>query len=326
MRLVARCRSWPLRVPFVISRCARTHVDIVDVELTDGDIIGRGECQPNPRFGEDPDTVIARLTALTGVEDLAAALPGLAEKSRSAANALNSALLDFEAKKTGRSVWSILCVPPPKPVETVHTISLLPADEMAAQAKSAFDTGYKLLKLKLGAVGDEARMKAVRAAVPDARLVVDANEGWTGSRLQERLVMAADLGIQMVEQPVPEAEDHVLLNVEHTVPICADEACRDTGDLERLVGRYDMINIKLDKTGGVSAALDLQKAALDLGLDTMVGCMLCTSLGAAPAFALTDRASFVDLDGPDLLDEDRANALQRVRPGAFMSPSRRLWG
>jgi L-alanine-DL-glutamate epimerase-like enolase superfamily enzyme len=239
-----------------------------------------------------------------------------------ARNAVDCALWDWEAKRAGRRVWEIAGLPAPNPVTTAYTISL---DRPEVMAKAAREAGLPLLKLKLGAPGDPERLAAVRAATPRTTLIVDANEGWSVENLSENLVACARAGVRLVEQPLPDDDDDALARLARAVPVCADESVHDRTSLARLAGKYDAVNIKLDKAGGLTEALDLATAASRAGFAVMIGSMVATSLAVAPALLLTERARFVDLDGPLLLARDRPDGLHY--DGAIVhAPAAALWG
>jgi L-alanine-DL-glutamate epimerase-like enolase superfamily enzyme len=333
---IARTEAWPLKVPFVISRSARTHVDVVVVEITDGFHAGRGECQPTSRYGETPAAVVDELTAFFAQRDILGDIFGGVEgavagavaalRSRAAQNALDCALWDLRAKKVGRRVWELNGQAAPPPLQTAYTISLGTPDDMAASAASAVAAGQKLLKLKLGGVGDDDRVRAVRLAVPEVRLIADANEAWSEAMLRAYLPVMAEAGLELLEQPLPAGDDAALASIEHIVPIAADESCHTVTDLPGLQGKYDAVNIKLDKTGGLTEALALERAARDAGFGVMVGCMLGTSLAMAPAMLVAARASVVDLDGALLLAKDRDHKILVSDHCLLLPYSENLWG
>jgi len=294
-------------------------------EIRDGDRVGRGECVPYPRYEESVDGVCAALEDLGG--DIADGLErgDLQERlpAGAARNALDCAFWDLAAKQSGRRVWTQIGRPAPRPQVTAFTISVGSPEKMAADARAA--AHRPLLKLKLGGAEDVERVRAVRSAAPESRLVVDANEAWTPADCERLFPRLAELKVEMVEQPLPAGGDEALTDLARPVPVCADESCHDSGDLDRLAGRYDMVNIKLDKTGGLTEALALAEAATARGLQLMIGCMVGTSLAMAPATVLMDDAAVVDLDGPLLLERDRTDGLDftgdRIHP-----PAPALWG
>ncbi len=316
----ARTEIWPIAGSFTIARGAKREAVVVIAEVSDGRVRGRGECVPYARYAETPEHTLAQIQA-AHVEDralLAAAMPPGAAR-----NALDCALWDYEAKAGGMSASSLAGRSEIKQVLTAFTISLALADEMAAKARAAKD--FPLLKLKLGGEGDAGRLRAVRAARPDARLIADANEGWRPEMVVELLAACAENGVELVEQPLPAGEDAILVEIVRPVPVCADESVHTGADLADLVGRYDAVNIKLDKTGGLTEALIMADRARALGLKIMVGCMVSTSLAMAPALILAQDADWVDLDGPLLLARDREPGL--TFSGAFiLPPPTALWG
>ena len=324
LELMVRIERWPIAATFAISRGSKTEATVVVAEVSDGRVTGRGECVPYGRYGETVPGVLATISSITprlrtGLDraELQKALPHGAAR-----NALDCALWDLEAKRTGRRVFEIAGLTAPEPVRTAYTISL---DTPEAMAKAAAKAKLPLLKLKLGAPGDPKRLTAVRAAVRHATLIVDANEGWGDGNLKENLAACADAGVKLVEQPLPADADQPLETIERPIPICADESVHDRASLSGLVGKYDVVNIKLDKAGGLTEALALAEAAKAAGFEVMVGSMVSTSLGVAPALLLADRARFVDLDGPLLLARDRPGGLRYE--GALVHPAAAdFWG
>jgi L-alanine-DL-glutamate epimerase-like enolase superfamily enzyme len=317
--------SWPIAGSFTISRGSKTAADVVVVTLTDGNAMGRGECVPYPRYNE---TVAGVIEALENVRPhiergiTRGQVPGLV-KPHAAQNALDCALWDLEAKRSGIAVWQLAGLAPPGTLVTAFTLSLDSAEAMAeAAAKSAH---RPLLKLKLGRDGDAARLRLIRKAAPKSRLIVDANEGWSADVLPEMLAVCAEVNVELVEQPLPADNDEALRGLRRNVVICADESAHGRNGLERLIGKYDAINIKLDKTGGLTEALALANAAQAAGLRIMTGCMLATSLAMAPAMLVGQLGDVVDLDGPLLLQKDREPGIQY--DGSIMQPARpELWG
>jgi L-Ala-D/L-Glu epimerase len=323
--LTSTIETWPLREAFVISRGAKTEARVVVATVTDGRVSGRGECVPYPRYGETVEGVQAAITALAAKSDafrdrhaLQAHMPVGAAR-----NAIDCALWDYEAKAARRRVYDLAGLAVPQPVTTCFTISLGTPDEMAVKAKAAAQR--PLLKLKLGSAGDAARVAAVRAAVPQARLVADANEAWTIEQMPALMAACRQARIELVEQPLPAGQDDALATLERLVPLCADESVHTAADLPGLARLYDAVNIKLDKTGGLTEALAMSAAAQAAGLKIMVGCMVGTSLGMAPALLLARRATWVDLDGPLLLAGDRPHGL-RYDGGTVYPPEPALWG
>ncbi len=318
--------SWPVRGHFTISRGSRTTAEVVLVQLAAGGLTGRGECVPYARYGETVDSVIAQLMQVApllhqgvgrqAVQDL---LPAGAAR-----NALDCALWDLEARQSGQPVWRLAgLATAPVPVVTAYTLSLDSPEKMAAQAVRHADR--PLLKLKLDGGNDLARVAAVRASAPSARLVVDANEAWKPDSVFATATALATLGVEVIEQPLPAAADGLLADIPHPVPFCADESAHARADFHHLPGKYDMINIKLDKTGGLTEALQLRDMAQAAGMKVMCGCMLGTSLAMAPAILLAQGVDIVDLDGPLLLAEDRPSAL-RYDQGLLYPPEPGLWG
>ena len=315
---------FPIRGRFTIARGSKTEAAVVTVELRDGVHVGRGECVPYGRYGESVEGVVDQLAALEKLvadglrrEDLMTLLPPGAAR-----NALDCAMWDIEAKRAGMRAYEMAGLPAPQPVVTAYTLSL---DTPQAMAQAAREAGHALLKLKLGAEGDLERLTAIRAAVPQTRLIIDANEGWTADNLEAHLAACAQVGVELVEQPLPAADDATLADIARPVPVCADESAHGLDSLDALAGRYDALNIKLDKTGGLTEAILLARAAQAAGLDIMVGCMVGTSLAMAPALLLAPLARFVDLDGPLLLAADRTPAL-RYEGSLVYPPEPALWG
>ncbi|HEY2247823.1 MAG TPA: N-acetyl-D-Glu racemase DgcA [Bradyrhizobium sp.] len=323
--LAVRIERFPIAGSFTISRGPKTEAVVVVAELTDGTHRGRGECVPYPRYNESPETALKALQELSGVlargldrEALQAALPACAAR-----NALDCAFIDLEARRAGVRAWDLLGRATPKPRITAYTISLgSPAAMAEASAKAA---SRPLLKIKLGGELDGERIAAVRKAAPNSELIVDANEAWTPSDLERNLAACAEAGVTLVEQPLPAGWDDMLGRVRRPVKVCADESAHDRKSLEGLRGRYDAVNIKLDKAGGLTEALAMADAARALGFDIMVGSMVATSLAMAPATLLAPMARFVDLDGPLLLARDRDNGL-RYDGSLVHPPEPSLWG
>lgn len=324
-QLHASIETFPIAGQFTIARGSKTEAVVVSVALERDAHVGRGECTPYARYGETPETTLAAIEALAPAiadgmtrEKLQQALPPGAAR-----NALDCALWDLEAKRAGTSVAALAGITLPPRIETAFTISLGSPDAMAEAAARA--AHLPLLKIKLGAPGDAERLGAVRAAAPNTRLVVDANEGWHVDDLGVLLEVSRHCGVELVEQPLPAGADAALADIDHLVPICADESVHALHGLEALVGRYDAINIKLDKTGGLTEALAVAKRAEELGLAVMVGCMVSTSLSMLPARLLAAKARWVDLDGPLLLAEDRPGGLV-YRGGVLDTGASVLWG
>lgn len=322
--LTVRRENWPVAGQFVIARGSKTAAEVVVAQLSDGDHSGRGECVPYARYGETVAGVVLaieqqRAAIATGLDR--AALQSLLPPG-AARNALDCAFWDLESKKAARPAYTLAGLPEPRPLVTAYTISLAPAEEMARAAAAA---RRPVLKLKLGRPDDHARLMAVRRAAPGAQLIVDANEGWRQEDLPANLAACAEAAVALVEQPLPADEDDALATIPHPVPICADESVHDRASLAALAGKYDAVNIKLDKSGGLTEALALADAAEASGFMLMVGCMVATSLAMAPAVLLAQRARFVDLDGPLLLAKDRPAGL-RYDGSLVHPPSPELWG
>jgi L-alanine-DL-glutamate epimerase-like enolase superfamily enzyme len=325
LRLSCTVERWPIASPFTISRGVKTEAIVVVAELGDGKASGRGECVPYLRYGETVESVIAQIEAMRpqveaglGRRALQTAMPPGAAR-----NALDCALWDLEAKCSRHPVYELAGIPAPVPLTTAFTISLATPLDMASAAAKASDR--PLLKVKLGADGDSERIAAVRSAAPDATLIVDANEGWTELNLADNLAACTRAGVKLVEQPLPAGKDQALARIERNIPICADESVHDHASLPDLVGKYDAVNIKLDKAGGLTEALAMVAAAERQKFTIMVGCMVATSLAMAPAMLLAQRAEFVDLDGPLLLGKDRADGL-RYEGSRVYPPTSSLWG
>ena len=325
LSLAVRVERWPIRGGFTISRGTKREAVVVVAELGDGQYVGRGECVPYARYGESVESVAAsiegcrkQLARGLGRADLAALLPPGAAR-----NALDCALWDFEAKRSGLSAATLAGLGALHPVQTAFTISLDTPEAMAMQAREA--SVYPLLKLKLGGEGDAERLAAIREAVPRARLIADANEAWQVHETESLLAAAAQAGVELVEQPLPAGQDEMLAQIARPVPVCADESVHDRASLEGLAGRYDAVNIKLDKTGGLTDALATSAEARARGHKIMAGCMVATSLAMAPALLLAQDADWVDLDGPLLLARDRDPSLV-YEAGRMLPPPPALWG
>jgi len=308
--LSVRSERWPIAGTFTISRGSKTEAEVVVAELGDGAAAGRGECVPYGRYGETVAGVVAAIAGLAA--DIAAGLDraGLqrALPAGAARNALDCAFIDLEAKRSARAAHEVLGIAPPRPRPTAYTISLAAPDRMAAAAAAA--ARRPLLKVKLGGAGDADRIAAVRRAAPNAELIVDANEAWRAENLADNLAACAAAGVTLVEQPLPAGDDAALGEIAHPIPVCADESVHDRASLAALRRKYDAVNVKLDKTGGLTEALAVAAAARALGFELMVGCMVSTSLAVAPAMLVAEYARIVDLDGPLLLARDREHGLR----------------
>ncbi|KUM27601.1 dipeptide epimerase [Mesorhizobium loti] len=316
---------FPIAGTFTISRGSKTEAEVITVTIGENGHVGRGECVPYKRYSETMDGVHAAIEAMreriaSGIDRTAllAAMPAGAAR-----NAIDCALWDLEAKLSGRPAADAIGAVSPKALETAYTLSLDEPEAMAGQARA--NASRPLLKVKIGGDNDMARIRAVTQAAPQSRIILDANEGWTDDNVVENLAFAAEHGIALIEQPLPAGRDGILRAIAHPVPICADESVHEAKNLEALVGLYDAVNIKLDKSGGLTEALTLRDRARELGFGIMVGCMVGTSLAMAPAVLLAQGADFVDLDGPLLLARDREPGL--VYQGSLVSPpDRALWG
>jgi len=324
-KLAARIERWPIAGSFAISRGAKTEAVTVIAEISQGGHVGRGECVPYARYGETPEATLAALLSMREAlrkglsrQALQAALP-----PGPARNALDCALIDLEAKSRGRRAWELLTRRPPSACTTAFTISLGTPEAMAAATAKA--ASRPLLKVKLGGDGDGERIVAVRKEAPESELIVDANEAWTPGNLERNLAACAAVGVTLVEQPLPAGQDELLARIRRPVAVCADESAHDRASLDSLRERYDAINIKLDKTGGLTEALAMADAAQAMGFQIMVGCMVATSLSMAPAMLLAQQSRFVDLDGPLLLAGDRDGGL-RYDGSTVYPPDAALWG
>lgn len=325
IQLSVRIERWPIAGSFTIARGSKTEAAVVVAEIRDGAFRGWGECVPYARYGETVEGVAAAIEAQR--DAVAAGLDRetlqLRMPAGAARNALDCALWDLEAKRAGRRVWQLAGVAEPGPLTTAYTLSL---GEPEAMGRAAADAAERpLLKVKLGTEDDGARIAAVRQNAPRSRLIVDANEGWRPDTLARNLAACAQAGVELIEQPLPASADQALDARERLVPVCADESLHDRASLARLKGRYDAVNIKLDKTGGLTEALALKREAEALGLAVMVGCMVGTSLAMAPAVLAAQGAAVVDLDGPLLLARDREPGLV-YRGSVLAPPAPDLWG
>ncbi|WP_136621021.1 MULTISPECIES: N-acetyl-D-Glu racemase DgcA [Mesorhizobium] len=316
---------FPIAGTFTISRGSKTEAEVISCTISEGGHAGRGECVPYKRYGETMDGVREAIEAMRGRIAGGISRTALldAMPAGAARNAIDCALWDLEAKISGTSVADAMGAAPLRALETAYTLSLGEPEAMAAQARA--NAARPLLKVKIGGDNDIARIRAVRQAAPDSRIILDANEGWSDDNIVANLAFAAEQGIALIEQPLPAGHDGILRHIAHPVPICADESVHEAKNLEALVGLYDAVNIKLDKSGGLTAALVLRDHARELGFGVMVGCMVGTSLAMAPAVLLAQDADFVDLDGPLLLARDRVPGL--VYQGSLVSPpDTTLWG
>lgn len=314
-------QSFRLAQVFTISRGSRSEAQVLTATVAREGVTGRGECVPYARYGESLESVTAQIESLPG--DITRAELQEALPAGAARNAVDCALWDWEAKSRGEPVWELAGLERPGSLTTAYTLSLDTPEKMreAAQAQAA----RPLLKIKLGTPDDLPRLRAVRAGAPKSRIIVDANEGWEIETFLDIQAELKELGVALVEQPLPAAGDEALSEIERLVPICADESCHTSEGLLDLRGKYDVINIKLDKTGGLTEALRLRALARSEGFGVMVGCMVGSSLAMAPAVLVAQGADYVDLDGPLLLAEDREAPL-RYRGSEMDPPEPALWG
>ena len=324
MIIEAHEETWPLKEIFRISRGSRTEARVIVATVSDGRHAGRGESVPLRRYGQTSDSVLAQIESIEHVDKLNRQTLQNLLPPGAARNALDCALWDLEARRSGKRVWELAQIPVVYDVETSFTISLDTPEKMGRAANA--HSSAPILKLKLGGdAGDLARVETVRKAAPNARLLIDANESWSPDHYRKVAPSLKDLGVELIEQPFPANADEVLEKLDRPIPVCADESCHTTADLPRLENRYDVINVKLDKTGGLTEALLLCERARENGFKLLIGCMVCTSLAIAPARLLASNADYVDLDGALLLARDRDHGL-RYAKGEIGLPSRELWG
>jgi L-Ala-D/L-Glu epimerase len=315
LTITATVERWPVAGAFIIARGAKTHVDVVVVSVSDGCFTGRGEGTPIYYKGESAQSCAAQIAALGPDIDRASIQTLLPHGA--ARNALDCALWDLEAQQAGVPVWQLAGLAEPMPIATAMTVSLGTPDKMEADARALAER-FSVIKLKLAGEGDRERVAAVRRGAPQARLIVDANESWTGRDIVAEATALLPFGVELIEQPVKAGEDHLLNGLVSPIPLGADESVQDRSDLARCAGRYQLINIKLDKAGGLTEALALRAEAEARGFEIMVGCMLSTSLGIAPAFLVAQGVKWVDLDGALLLAKDRAEPF--VCEGGLIHP------
>ncbi len=317
----AKVEIFPLAQVFRISRGARTQAEVVSVEINRNHFTGHGECVPYARYNETLGSVIQQIESLPADidrETLQTMLPAGAAR-----NAVDCALWDLESKTLNQPIWQLAGMQMPKQALTAFTLSLDEPENMLKQAK--YNSNRPLLKIKLGTPNDMPRLEAVRLGAPNSEIIVDANEGWNAEIYTKLAPDLVRLGVKLVEQPLPANQDDALIGLPRPLPICADESCHDRSSLPQLVGKYDYVNIKLDKTGGLTEALLLKNKALEDGFKIMVGCMVGSSLAMAPATLIAQNATFVDLDGPLLLSQDRHHGLLYEESWVY-PPVRELWG
>jgi L-alanine-DL-glutamate epimerase-like enolase superfamily enzyme len=321
LEISVKAETFRLAEVFTISRGSRTEAKVLTVKVSDDGVVGWGECVPYARYDETLESVTEEIEGLPERftrEELQGLLPGGAAR-----NAVDCALWDLEAKRAGKRAWELAGLKVPGPEITAFTLSLDTAEKMEAQARK--HAHRPLLKIKLGTPDDMARLEAVRRGAPASKIIVDANEGWSAEVYAELAPHLVRLGVALVEQPLPAGDDAALIGMDRPVPVCADESCHDRASLPKLKGKYDVVNIKLDKTGGLTEALALRDAALAEGYRVMVGCMVGTSLAMAPAVLVAQGAMVTDLDGPLLLAEDRDAPLRYDEQGVY-PPEASLWG
>jgi L-alanine-DL-glutamate epimerase-like enolase superfamily enzyme len=323
--LSAIAERYPIRGTFTISRGSKTEAEVICCTLTQGGVSGRGECVPYRRYDETTESVLAQIESVRPLVEAGISRRALVDAmpAGAARNALDCALWDLEAKLSDTRAAAKICARAPTVMVTAFTLSLGTPEAMAAEARA--NAQRPLLKVKIGGDGDSERIRAVRAAAPESRIILDANEGWTPENLAENMDIAHDCSVALIEQPLPAGRDEALRDIQRSVPVCADESVHTADDLPRLVGLYDAVNIKLDKAGGLTEAIRLRDAARRHGFQVMVGCMVGTSLAMAPAVLLAQDAEFVDLDGPLLLARDREPAL-RYEGSLVWPPEAELWG
>ncbi|MBI2612485.1 dipeptide epimerase [Candidatus Kaiserbacteria bacterium] len=326
MELSFSVETWPVRAGFAISRGAVKEAQVVVATIRDATYQGRGECVPYQRYGDTVGSVQSQISSVrvaieagAGRDELQKLLPAGAAR-----NALDCALWDLEAKQKSKTIWELVGIKNPRPMPTCFTISLDAPEAMAEQAKKVAKQ-YPVLKIKLGADGDEERLRKIREAAPEARLIVDANEGWNENNIDAMLRACESAGVELLEQPVPAEYSNILKNVRTSILLCADESAHTSADIEKLTNRYGAVNIKLDKTGGLTEALAMAKRAREAGLSVMVGCHVSTSLSMAPATVVAQYADYVDLDGPLLLERDREPHIE-YRDGMIRPTTPELWG
>jgi len=323
-QLTVRPQSWRLKKPFKISRDVDTHANVIVCEVSDGDITGRGEAAGVSYNGETPACIKEEIESFAGIIADGISRDALQQlmPPGGARNAIDCALWDLEAKTSGKTIWQLLDREP-IPVTTVYTVGLDSAKNM--QKDAAEHSDCPIIKVKVG-IGDPIeQISAIRAGAPDAAIIIDANQAWTIADLERHATDLRDLGVEMIEQPMAAADDEALRHYESPLPLCADESCATTEDLDRLAGLYSVVNIKLDKSGGLTEALALAAKAESMGFDLMVGNMLGSSLAMAPAFVIAQRCRYVDIDRPLLHAEDCDHTMH-YKHGRVTVFDPALWG
>jgi L-alanine-DL-glutamate epimerase-like enolase superfamily enzyme len=325
MQVRVRRVDWEFVSPFRVAYRTRTHAETVCVELQEGDLVGRGEALGVSYRGETVHTLLDQLAAVSKDlrEDISRARLQELLPPGGARNALDCALWDLEAKRAGRRAWELAELPTTHPLTSAYTLGVNAPEEMAQAAAAA--GRYSMLKVKLTGENDLERVTLIRERRPDADLIVDANQAWNDRQLHDLTPRFADLGVKLIEQPLPIGKDDVLGSFSSPVPLCADESCQTTESLSDLIGKYQYVNIKLDKTGGLTEALRLARRARDAGLNLMVGCMGGSSLSMAPAFIVGQMCEVIDLDGPLLARSDVPHAI-RYEGNRMFAPEAKLWG
>lgn len=326
MKLSVKAESWPIRGTFAISRGAKTEAEVIVATIRDGMHQGRGECVPYKRYGETVGSVQSQIVSVKRAVEIGISREELQKllPSGAARNALDCALWDLEAKQKNKTIWELVGIENPRPMPTMFTVGLDVPETMAGNAVEAAQR-YSVLKIKLGTEGDAERLAKVRAVVSEARLIVDANEGWSAENLETMLRACETARVELVEQPLPTGKDDGLRDVKTSVKICADESAHTSADIPKLTELYDVVNIKLDKAGGLTEALAMARVARNAGLSVVTGCMVSTSLSMAPATVVAQHADYVDLDGPLLLEKDREPGI-KYENGMIFPTTSELWG
>ena len=322
MNIAIKRETFELKKIFTISRGSKVNAEVITISISKNGFIGYGECIPYKRYNETIDSVINQIETVKKIDnrdEINTFLPAGAAR-----NAIDCAMWDLEAKILNSSVFEISNLPKPKPVTSAFTLSLSSPSEMAKEAR--INASKSILKIKLGGgIKDIERIEAIKKSAPHSKIIVDANESWSVDDFLKIEPIFYKLGVKMIEQPFQSKEDDHLINIKKNIPICADESCHTSSDLANCINKYDIVNIKLDKTGGLTEAIKLKKQALKLKFEVMIGCMVGTSLSIAPALLLTDDAKWIDLDGPLLLKNDREYPLVYKNDNIFPA-SKKLWG